>query len=305
VFSRGVAAYQRGDWQQAEVDFSEYLAQTPPATARRDAYFYLAEVRVQLGRYTLAHQGYRDYLAQGQDDPPAMIRRARFRLGETSYLSGDYGSAIQELEQFIARHPADALASRAGEYLAEIARDEDRVDQARFWYESVLKETTDDRQATRCRAALTRLERTAPASSQTDPGPQLTAATSHPLDAARSAANCGQHEQAIRLVQQILDAPSDFDDEIRRQAAELGFREWLALGDDRAALQTFSGYLWDAGISTQAELDLRREAVSILDANGYHRAAARELARCQLIEHATSPPTDWPRLLRSLPREPG
>ena len=64
---------------------------------RRQATFYLAEVYVQLGDLARARQLYESFLADMGDDPQVTVIRARFRLGEMSYLLREDERSQREL----------------------------------------------------------------------------------------------------------------------------------------------------------------------------------------------------------------
>lgn len=109
--------YSQSRWELAVEEFTTFLAGHPYHPRRVTARFYLAEALMQLGRFQAARDSFRDVLSQ--DSQSDYARRAAFRLGETSYFTGDLPQAIDQLRRFRQDHPGDELNAYAEPYLAD------------------------------------------------------------------------------------------------------------------------------------------------------------------------------------------
>ncbi len=128
TFDDAAQAYQSGQWLQAintletliEAKDSQAGPSAAATTAENDwqAYFYLAEALTELGRYEEAATRYAESL-QLMPDEAIHQRRARFRLAESRYLSGQHRKALEALRLFVEVYPNDELNDYALPYLAD------------------------------------------------------------------------------------------------------------------------------------------------------------------------------------------
>lgn len=119
AFALAAQLYQSGQWQQAVEAFDRATTsadqiEPTPLTSQ----LYAAECLVQLGQYAEAQQRYLQIL---QQNPPAdTVARAKFRLGEAAWLSGDKQRAEALLLAYTNQYPLDASVHYAQKYLSEI-----------------------------------------------------------------------------------------------------------------------------------------------------------------------------------------
>ena len=141
-------------WQLATEEFQAYLAENRQHFRRNDALFYCGEAYVQLKRYRDARGKFVELVANDPEYPH--IKQARFRVGETSYLAGDYSAAVKHLKAFIDRYGPDAFCEFAYPYLGEIALRRHEYDLAYDYYHKAIEEFPKSQFLDQCRYGAAR-----------------------------------------------------------------------------------------------------------------------------------------------------
>jgi tetratricopeptide (TPR) repeat protein len=116
-WGRGVAFYNKGDYQAALAEFQDIARDRPDAAG---AWYYIGLCEFKLKRYKkvelpLSHA---IDLLQAQSPDSADIEGAWYTIGFSHYLAGDYGDVIEPLKTYIelttkSNHQADPNARRA------------------------------------------------------------------------------------------------------------------------------------------------------------------------------------------------
>jgi len=144
-FDRGYAAFERGQWQAASDDFTQYLRMDPSSAHRSEVYYYRGLAEVRLGRRSEAKQDF--YRAVGAAADPKIATYARVALGNLYYEDGDdgralatYGPVIRQggddvpMEKVLLRMAVSLQRtgrwSTADAYLARVIRDYGRTPEA-------------------------------------------------------------------------------------------------------------------------------------------------------------------------------
>ncbi len=151
-FAHGLMEQRRYDLAANEYD--RLLASTKDAAARADARFGLAGARLYQGRYRDSKVAFLAFLNDAPADRRA--RTARYRLGELSYLLGEYAEARRWLETFTAAKEPHAGLEMAWTYLGDSCFSLDDFKAARTAYERSLKDHPQGRLADRARYGLGR-----------------------------------------------------------------------------------------------------------------------------------------------------
>ncbi len=261
LFTRGAQSYQRRDWNLAEPAFARYVRDFPQARHAADAVFYLAETRMQMGKYASARELFLRYLKDQGEAQQGTVVRARFRVGEASYLLQDLERAASELRTFRDAHPDDPLNAHALTYLGDLALSQSEWDEAQSCFEQSLREFPQSAKRTECEAGLRKAHtmRNAEISSSVPENLQLPPATDPQSSPNGDVPTYEPRCMAVR-------------DLIRLGQPEEGLRQWEQLIDDRDRP------------SLAQEVAFRRELIEALQHHGYGRLAAREAARVALME---------------------
>ena len=153
-YAVAAAHYSAGRWELAVDEFTTFLNSFPDQARHHEATFYLAESLVQLGRQDDARLRFAQYL---QEDPAGKhARRAEFRVGETSYLTGKHAEARDDLQRFRQAYPDDELGAYVLPYLGEIGLALEDAEAAKEAFGEGLKRFPDGPLASECRYGLAR-----------------------------------------------------------------------------------------------------------------------------------------------------
>lgn len=152
-FDVAAGHYARARWELAWKEFDLFLKQYGSHPRADDARFFRGESAMQLRRYRDARDDYRQYLSDGGT---RHVTLARFRIGEAGYLLADGPQAIQDLQQFLDKHPGDPLAMRALPYLAELQLNAGDVEAAERSFRRALEQYPRGPLEDECRLGLAR-----------------------------------------------------------------------------------------------------------------------------------------------------
>ncbi len=137
-YQTALQTHSNTDWQQAANQLRSFLARHATHPLAAEASFFLAEALVNLGRFQEANRQYQEYLDHEAGRAGRYESRARFRLGEIAYLTGDFRQARTLLEAFRDRFPNDPLTAYGLVYLGNMAlREHDGAAAAR-WFQAAL-----------------------------------------------------------------------------------------------------------------------------------------------------------------------
>lgn len=151
-FARGLLEQRRYDL--AALEYERLLAATKNAGMRADARFGLASARLYQGRYRDAKVAFEAFLKDTPGDRRA--RTAGYRLGELSYLLGEYAEARRWLKSFTSAGGSHVGLEMAWTYLGDSCFSLDDFKAARDAYERSLKDYPRGRLADRARYGLGR-----------------------------------------------------------------------------------------------------------------------------------------------------
>lgn len=118
-FNSAMQAFKMGQFNQAQVEFSDFLAKYPNQTQTDEATFYLAESFLNLQQYDAATACYDRLVNLGLNNQFARV--AMFRLGDIPYIQGQFAVAKPRLEKFIEQLPHDNNLQFVLYYLGDIA----------------------------------------------------------------------------------------------------------------------------------------------------------------------------------------
>jgi len=104
-FARGIAAETRGDWPQAEAEFTRIIALAPPEPQRSTAHYDLGIAQVQLRELDAAAASFQKAIAL---DPGFLAAHAN--LVTAHLLQGDLAAARTVADRFVALAPDSARA---------------------------------------------------------------------------------------------------------------------------------------------------------------------------------------------------
>lgn len=146
--------YARGDWQQAIDAFDQFLAQHPDHSQVGVVHFYRGESLVQLSRSEDALRAYTLFLSKLPQHN--FVEHAEFRVAECYFLSGQNEAAKNALQIFQSKYKNSKLIPHAYPYLAEIASNDKRWDEAILMYGKSVKEATSPNMTVESRLGLAR-----------------------------------------------------------------------------------------------------------------------------------------------------
>jgi len=146
--------YSRGDWQQAIDAFDQFLSQHPDHAQVGVIHFYRGESLVQLSRSEEALRAYTLFLSKLPEH--SFAEHAEFRVAECYVLSGQNEAAKNAFQIFQTKHHGSKLIPHAYPYLAKIASQEKRWDEAILMYNKSIKEAATPNAAVEARLGLAR-----------------------------------------------------------------------------------------------------------------------------------------------------
>ena len=166
--------YAEQRWELAASSFKSFLKQHPQDARTNDAHYYCAESLLQLGRYPEAAQRYEKFLDHAGTEDPRRVD-ATFRIAEAAYLGARHAQAIERFKPFLDSAPEGSQRMLAETYLAgallavaeqaseqatesEQKPGQEKLEQARKLFTSVLEAEDNEKVATTCRFGLARCE---------------------------------------------------------------------------------------------------------------------------------------------------
>lgn len=118
-FNSAMQAFKMGQFNQSQVEFSDFVAKYPNHTQTDEAIFYLAESFLNLQQYDAATACYDRLVNLGLNNQFARV--AMFRLGDIPYIQGQFDVAKPRLEKFVEQLPHDNNLQFVLYYLGDIA----------------------------------------------------------------------------------------------------------------------------------------------------------------------------------------
>ncbi len=121
LYRTAATAYQAQDWNKAARLLQQFVSRCPQDDRVIDMRFFLGEAWFQAGHVQSAHAAYDNFLSSLGGEAHASELTARFRLGETAYLLGDFQQAQRVLREFVDGYPDHEHVPYALPYLADLA----------------------------------------------------------------------------------------------------------------------------------------------------------------------------------------
>jgi|GEM_PF-3651847 len=147
--------YAAGRWESAAIALQK-VAENASRENRRavDAMFFLGESLLRLKQPERAYQ----WFAKSLEAEPnhAHATAARFRLGESAYLMGDFERAGPALRAYVAGSSDGAFVAHACVYLGELSLAQQSFVDAQDWFQRAVPLMTDRRLLADCRIGMGR-----------------------------------------------------------------------------------------------------------------------------------------------------
>ncbi|RCS44622.1 hypothetical protein DTL42_17010 [Bremerella cremea] len=129
--------YSRGEWKAAIDAFDQFLADNPDHPQVGSVHFYRGECLLQLGRYDEALRAHTLFLSKAAGHP--FTEHSEFRIAECYFLSNQKEAAANAFDLFLTKYPGSKLAPHAYPYLAEIAVEGKKWEDAILMYSKAVK----------------------------------------------------------------------------------------------------------------------------------------------------------------------
>jgi TolA-binding protein len=155
-YAVGAEHYSQQRWKLAAEEFASLIEKYPDHSRRDSAEFFLGETQMQLGDFAAAIKHFETYI--GRAPTGRYARQAMFRAGESAFLAGNAADAKPRLEAFVAKHGDDDLAGYAIPYLARLALEAKRVDEAAQLYQRAIDKFPNGPLADDSRFSLARID---------------------------------------------------------------------------------------------------------------------------------------------------
>ena len=166
--------YARSQWNLSESAFEEIIQRYPESRRLPLAQFYLGESRVQQADHVAAIAAFEQFLLSDPDH--SFAGRAEFRIGESADAIGDKDKAVRALERFVRDFPDHELVSNALTLLGNIRLQRQEPSLAKRVFETGLELF-----------------------------PNSDSSFANRLGLAHSYQMLGQDDEAIRLLQHVVD----------------------------------------------------------------------------------------------------
>jgi TolA-binding protein len=147
--------YAAGRWESAAIAWQKLAENTSRENRRAvDAMFFLGESLLRLNQPARAYQWFAKSLEAEPRHAHADV--ARFRLGESAYLMGDFERAEPPLREYAAEVPDGPFVAHACVYLGELSITKKAFASAQEWFNRAMSLTTDPRLLADCRMGIGR-----------------------------------------------------------------------------------------------------------------------------------------------------
>ncbi|MBI2827051.1 MAG: tetratricopeptide repeat protein [Planctomycetia bacterium] len=148
------ANYQQGRYRLAVEEFRAFLADHADDARGERARFFLAESLMQLADYDAAAKLFEEI---GPSADARLSARAAFRAAEACYLAGRLDDAESRLAAFTTSHPEERLNEYALVYLGEIALAHEKPDKARECFDQCVDRFPQGALIEDCRLGVARV----------------------------------------------------------------------------------------------------------------------------------------------------
>jgi len=121
VYNRIYKTLKEGNYQQAIIDFNQFIKDYPESTYTDNAYFWLGQAYYLSRNNKLALKAFQKIVTDFPDGNK--VKDAKLKIGYTYFEMKDWGSAQIALEKVIADYPGDKVAKSAQQRLQRIQRE--------------------------------------------------------------------------------------------------------------------------------------------------------------------------------------
>ena len=121
AYSQAFNLLKEGRYQQAIIDFRNFMKNYPESRFTANAQYWLGEANYVSRDYPTALQEFQKILTNFPES--SKVQGAELKIGYTYYEMNDWASARTALESVIARHPNTTVARKAEERLQRMKRE--------------------------------------------------------------------------------------------------------------------------------------------------------------------------------------
>ena len=112
---------KEGNYQQAIIDFNQFVKDHPDSAFTDNAYFWLGRAYFLSHNYAMSLKSFQKVVS---DFPEGnKVKDAKLKIGYTYYAMKDWASARKALKKVIADHPGDKMAQNAEQRLQRMKRE--------------------------------------------------------------------------------------------------------------------------------------------------------------------------------------
>lgn len=121
IYGRIYKTLKEGNYQQAIIDFNQFIKDYPESSYTDNAYFWLGQAYYLSRNNKLALKAFQKIVSDFPDGNK--VKDAKLKIGYTYFEMKDWGSAQIALEKVIADYPGDKVARNAQQRLQRIQRE--------------------------------------------------------------------------------------------------------------------------------------------------------------------------------------
>ncbi|MCW9013230.1 MAG: tol-pal system protein YbgF [Gammaproteobacteria bacterium] len=123
AYGQAFNVLKEGRYQQAIIDFKNFMNTYPESRYSANAQYWLAEAHYSSRDFKTALQGFQNVLSKYPESNKNKVLGAELKIGYTYYEMQDWPAARAALERVIANHPNTTVAKKAQERLERMKRE--------------------------------------------------------------------------------------------------------------------------------------------------------------------------------------